>query len=864
MIKVSPDEKNPTHHISLSDGETEVGLVITNVKGDATPTAITGTANPRTALKTTSGNTKWSDLEPPWTAIAQESWAGGRGQEDEDDPTRFYDSRRLNTTFGTIMLSPLEQYTRGYGKKQNFSLPGSVRWISILSGARKYLAVKFTASDSYTVKYIELYVRRRGTPPASLSVALYSDSGDAPNAALETATITTTNIPDLEAEFYRITLTGVAIGSVPGASYWLRVTSSSADEKNYWQVGVKNASGTTKKSTDGSTWVADSIDLYYRLAEVDTYPSRLKFFLYKQQLFAIRSAGTGAPTLLINGDIGVADANTGALSTLIDGTKSWATDEWVGCIAVIINGVGAQEVQNWRKITANNATTLTVDTPWIVTHNTTTEYIIINSNKWSTITGHGLTAPVTDVLMADKFIYFAQGDSVIIRRGQWRQTAGAAEWRWAADGTNYAEKMCTVYDATDGLVIWKSNTVDAGADKSVAVAPIATTWGDLVFETAIKLRDDNGKVNNMIEYGSTKQPWLFREGTVFTIGNDKPNEIPLKEIKATMSSMNGSAVLVHNIYLYFNIGHGLERYYDGDLLDMGLNRDSGLPDERQGIVNNLIGYPGRFFATVDGGTDGYSAMYCYNMLGWHELYRAPAPGLRIYSGAFQTIYGDDPDKLWLCVGEDFIWLPFPSNTLDPSKDPNSLFHPEGSLISSWQYDNLFDITKLWNSLKIFVDDVTDDGIRVEVDYQVDDDTTWTTIEDIVDETPMKELAFSDDSVNGKRIRYRLRLMSNDQTKTPKVKTAVIEGVSKVPVKYTYGFTTRVTDDRKNLLGQQEELTADKFWTIIDGWARELIKLKMHSTYKRFDDLDVFIDPPQINPIHEYGEGYLDRITVTVL
>jgi len=348
MIKVSPDEKNPTHHISLSDGETEVGLVITNVKGDATPTAITGTANPRTALKTTSGNTKWSDLEPPWTAIAQESWAGGRGQEDEDDPTRFYDSRRLNTTFGTIMLSPLEQYTRGYGKKQNFSLPGSVRWISILSGARKYLAVKFTASDLYTVKYIELYVRRRGTPPASLSVALYSDSGDAPNAALETATITTTNIPDLEAEFYRITLTGVAIGSVPGASYWLRVTSSSADEKNYWQVGVKNASGTTKKSTDGSTWVADSIDLYYRLAEVDTYPSRLKFFLYKQQLFAIRSAGTGAPTLLINGDIGVADANTGALSTLIDGTKSWATDEWVGCIAVIINGVGAQEVQNWQ------------------------------------------------------------------------------------------------------------------------------------------------------------------------------------------------------------------------------------------------------------------------------------------------------------------------------------------------------------------------------------------------------------------------------------------------------------------------------------------------------------------------------------
>ena len=862
MINVSPEEKCPTHHVSLTDGEVEVGLIVTNVNGDATPTAMSASANPRTALKTTSGNTKWSDLEPPWTAIAQESWEGGRGQEDEDDPTKFFDSRRLNTTFGSIMLSPLETYTAGYGRIQDYNLPGSVRWISMLTGSRKYMAVSFEASDSYTAKYIYLHVRRRGTPAGALNVALYSDVTGAPGVELEAATITTTNITDIEAEFYRITLTGIALTS--GTTYWLMIHTTIADEENYWQVGVDNAAGTTEKSSDGTTWEADSVNLYYRITNEDAPPARDRFFRYKQQIFVVRSDDSGAPKIYMNGDIGAADANTGELDKLIDATKSWATDRWVGCIAVIIGGTGAQETQNWRKITANNATTLTVDGDWVVTHATDTEYIIINSDYWKEVGGHGLTAPVTDVLLSDNFIYFAQGDGVNIRRGQWRNAAGTAEWRWADDGTNKAEKMSTVYDATDGFVIWKSNTVDAGADKSVAVAPAATSWVDLVFETAIKLRDDNGKINNMIEYGDVKQPWLFREGTIFTIANDKPNEIPLKEIKATMSSMNGMAVLVHNIYLYFNIGHGLERYYDGDLLDMGLNRDAGLPADRQGIVNNMIGYPGRFFASVDGGDDNYSSLYCYNMLGWHELYRAPVKGHRILGGAFQTIYGDDPDKLWISVGQDLIWLAFPSNTIDPAKDPNVMFHHEGSLISSWQYDNLFDVAKLWNSLKVFVDGVTDDGIQVEVDYQVDDDTSWTTIDGVIDETPMKELMFSEESVNGKRIRYRLRLMSNDNTKTPKIKTTVIEGVSKVPVKYSFAFSVRATDQRKNLLGQAEDITSDELYAILDGWARSITKLKMHSIYRRFDDINVFIDPPQYNPFTEHEESYLDRLTVTVL
>lgn len=862
MIRVSPTEPNPTHHISLSDGTKEIGLIITNVKGDAMPTAISAVASPRTALKTTTGNTKWSDLEPPWTAIAQESWANGRGQEDEDDPERFYDSRRANTMFRHIILSPLETYGTGLRKSVEH-LPGSVEWVSMLDGDRKYIAAKLTPAADMTVSQIYLIVRRRGTPLSSLTIELCSNSVEStPGTVLQTTTITTSNIPDTESEFYSASITATSLTG--GSVYWLKVYSSLSDDNNYWQIGCEDATGSDLQSSDGSAWTACAVSMYYRVLEADSYPASVKPFQYKQQIFQVRSAESGAPTLWINGDWGAADSNAGALGTLVDATKSWNTNEWAGCIVAITSGTGSNETINWRTVVSNTANTLTVDKDWKIEHTTDTCYVIVNSNKWTEITGHGLTAPVTDVFIVNENIYFCQGDSVNIRRANFYNNAGVWTARYADDGTNKAEHLCTVYDATAGLQVWKSNTLDASGQKSIAVAPAVGTWADMVFGTVNPMLDDTGKVNSIVEYGATKQPWLLREGTVFTVSAGKLNEIPLKEMRSTMSSENGIASLVHNIYLYFNLGAGLERYYDGDLLDMGPNRDSGLPENRQGIINKLIGYPGRFFAAVDGKTDNYSSLLGYNLLGWHELYRAPMPGLRIYDGIFQTIYGEKPDKLWLFVGGDVLWLAFPSMTVDPSKDPNVLFHWEGSVISSWQYDNLFDVEKLWNSIKVFVDGVNKTGIRVEVDYQVDDEIGWTPLKKFVEETPMVEIPLSETSVNGKRIRYRLRLMTNDKTKTPRVKTTVIEGVSKVPVKYSFSFGVRTTDDRKDLAGNKELLSAEEQYAIIDEWARNITRLKLRSVYERFDNVDVFIDPPQTNPIHEYGEGYMDRIVVTVL
>ncbi len=234
--------------------------------------------------------------------------------------------------------------------------------------------------------------------------------------------------------------------------------------------------------------------------------------------------------------------------------------------------------------------------------------MILGSNKWTEVTGHGLTANVTDILVVNNICYFAQGDAVNIRRMRWYDNAGTATYEYANDGTNKATFMCTVRDATNGLEIWKANNLDATSLISVAKAAIVAWATNLTFGAVISFLDDYGKITGITEYGpSTKLLWIFREGSVFALSGTKPDEIPLKEMHAAAEYTNGSVFLTHNVYLYFNFGSGLERYYNSLLDDVGPNKDDGLPSDRQGVISCMVGYPGKIFAGTDAGTAGYQA-----------------------------------------------------------------------------------------------------------------------------------------------------------------------------------------------------------------------------------------------------------------
>lgn len=858
-VIVSPDQVRRTHHISLSDGQKTLGFIAVNSRGDADPFSITRAPVNRTALKTTSGSQTYSDFEPPWSPVAQEDWSGGCGILDFDDNiTRFWDSNRVNTTFAKKMfLGPQETYTAGLRNQVN-NLPGNVTWLALKPGNRQHLAALFTANANFDAANLYVFVRRVGAPAADLTVELCSSSGGEPDTVLQTATVTTTIVDDTDARFYKAAISAQSLNS--GTLYWVKVYSADGTDQDHWEVGVKNASGASKESSDGTVWSASGVDLYYRVTDADStkYPILFRY-LYGQYL--ILNGDSGAPSLYINGDRGVADANTGALTTLIDATKSWTNDEWVGAVVYIFKGKGADERQPWRTITGNNGTTLTVDNAWKIEHNTTSEYVIINSNKWTAIASgtHQLTAPVTDICIVNNYCYLCQGDDVNIKRWRAYNNSGTFTNEFVDDSTNKAVFLEATRESDSVLYLWRANNKDANGDISVSRAASPTSWANLSFGTAIPLRDQLGKITQLQEYD--QKCWVMREGSVFAAAGTKVDEINLREIHTLMESTNGAAVTVQNVYLFFNLGAGIERYYSSSMDDVGPNRDDGLPTEKQGVVSSLLAYPGRYMAAIDGGSNGYSSVMMHNGTGWHNIYVAPAAGLRILSIDFQPVHSTIPDRLWVCVGSDVIWLPFPSLTLDPTKDSNYKFTHYGNFTSGWIYVGMVDAFKFFKSLKLFAENLSDDGQIVKAEYQIDDETTWIPLEADFDTSPVHEINLKEKfGVEGKRLRFRLHLFTNDNSKTPLIKTTVVENISQVAVKYSYGFMYRVADKDMNLVGEPTEVSAEDFQNTIDEWAANLTPLVQRAWRKRFDNKTVFIDPTQSSPIRENSEGYIEKLT----
>jgi len=860
QIRVSPNEAQPTHHISLSDqAGNSLGLIAVDSQGNANIRGLSRSPLQRTALKTTSGNMSYSDYDLPWVSSAQTDWSGGRGADIwENDLTRYYDSKRANTYYESITNGPLEVYTTGL-RNQNNNLPGSVMWRAIKS-TNEYLAVRFAASASYTADAIYLLIRKHGTP-GTLSVELCSDSGTAtptPTTVLQTATITSADITDILSVMHKFTITAQAVSS--GVYYWIKAYASEGTDDDHWKIGVNNATGTTKSSTDGNTWAEAAFDLYYRLTDADgTWTSIL--FQYKGSQYLVKNPATGAPNLYINGDRGAADANTADLTTLVDATKAWVTNQWAGWTVKIVAGTGITENILWRTVISNTATTLTVDSAWTITHDTTTEYIITNGDIWYEVTGHGLTGPVTDVLVVNEIVYFAQGEAIAMRR---MQHTAANVYQWDADSTNKATYLTTCRSSSEGLEIWRANNA---TPSSISKATVAA-WGvNLSFATAINFKDEHGRITNILEHDNYL--WIMREAMLYYLDTSTtvPAKLPLDEVKTLRGDNNGKATMAHDVYLVFNWGYGLERFYNGALDDIGPNSGEGLPAERQGTVSDLVGYAGRYFASIDAGSTGYSSILV-NAIGgsgssWHEEYRAPVAGQRILDMDFQVTEGNAPDRLWVVVGSDVIWLYQPSMTTKAKRDSNYRYTHETVVESAWITGGLVDLWKFYHSVKLFNENLVEDEIEIEIGYKVDNNATWTQITELFTTSPTQENDLIDVwGINGKKIRLRWILRTNDSSISPEVKQSVLESIARVPVKYGFTLTFRTKDNDIDLQGNQELLLATQRDAIIDTWITEVTPLTMRCTKARYDNKVVYIEPSPDYPTAEYEESYIDKIVIT--
>jgi hypothetical protein len=89
-------------------------------------------------------------------------------------------------------------------------------------------------------------------------------------------------------------------------------------------------------------------------------------------------------------EIDYGNATSATSTTLTDASRNWETNVHVRRLVHIISGTGANQ---WRYITANTATTITVDTAWATTPDTTSVYVF--SGIYSDVASAGSTTTIT-------------------------------------------------------------------------------------------------------------------------------------------------------------------------------------------------------------------------------------------------------------------------------------------------------------------------------------------------------------------------------------------------------------------------------------------------------------------------------------
>jgi len=833
QIRVSPTEPNPTHHFAVSNRSGK-RLGLTVCEQDGTPKGLYAKdidvkqPEDTTANKQTSGASSYDIFDLPYSPIVQDDLSGGRGALDfERDNTKYFDSYRcLSGRANKAYAGPLEQYASGL-RSQDQSIPGSVDFVK-LTDTNRYIYKRFQASANYTAARVWNLISNRGVP-GDLTVAIYSDNAGAVNTLQTSITVSYTRMADILSEWLNETLSQVL---TIGTFYWLVIYGAAGDEeKKHWRVAVKETAGTTyASSTFTTTPAAAAFDLYFRLTDADSDKTCIPFEYKEGQYFVISSV-SGAPKIVMVGDRGAADANTGQLTKLLDATKSWTTNEWVGSVVLITDGLGKLEQIPWRTVTANDGNSLTLDTAWTITHDTTTEYVILGT-KVKEITGHGLSAPVTSVLVSTTgVIYFCMGDSVTVRRlrafndaGTWKDFNHADCY---ADETAGTKAVFMAYKPQAQKIVIANNS-DASGNVSCATSSNASipAWGvALTWSAAVNVDSKYRRINGLAEYpdgGGAEAVWVLKEDLPFILpGSGNPIPANINEMKTVRSPYNGRNPMRYGYYLYFPVQQGLVRYYAGEFLSVGPNLDEGLPANRRGPISAMLGYPGKFFIAVDAGASGYSSVL--DSGGWHERYRAPK-GQRILAMAFQVIPGGVLDRLWLYQGNDLVYLPFPSDSTNELEDPNYEHTPEWSVELCWMHAGIYDVQKLVKKLKLQTEGLETDASTgrpicwIELDYKLDD-TEWVTIEDIFSISPTQEVDFTNIyGVAGRRLKFRMRGYTRDKTKTAAFLAIIISAVVRVDVKSFYGpFTCLVQDDEqvKGLREKDNMSAAEKLQTLED-------------------------------------------------
>lgn len=470
--KVGTAIHNPNYDVELKELTTNkaVGLILCNNLGVSDRRGMQEAYMPRTAMQLSQGGNSYDDIELPYSVDVQTSMIGGRGMDDfAKDKTRYADGFRMDTSGVNPICGPAVIEQTGFRSTAQDLLMGPA--LSPPSRSLRYETLRsYLADPSLSGGYMQIALTGTNLI-TSISIYLKGFTGNK-SIYYDLWLSSSANQVNLR---YNTILRG------SGVDQWYKLpiepTTYIDTNVKWW---VQPASGTISLvvvDAPGVTTVpvarpGENILMYHWTnrgyyskisSSFTSTDTDYKFFEYKRALYvAKRFLDKSGTAIYRNGYRGMAQPNTGVKHKLRTQFIDLPVNALKGSIAMISNGPGELEDQNWREVTGNSATEIYVTPPWNITHTADTEFVILGTNHWEQVaTSVNLTdKTVTDTLPLEDYVVFAFGDQANLgfyREGKNSLGVWESEWVWHTNTYDRYHFLALAQNTEGTSQLWGAN-----------------------------------------------------------------------------------------------------------------------------------------------------------------------------------------------------------------------------------------------------------------------------------------------------------------------------------------------------------------------------------------------------------------------
>jgi hypothetical protein len=188
--------------------------------------------------------------------------------------------------------------------------------------------------------------------------------------------------------------------------------------------------------------------------------------------------------------------------------------------------------------------------------------------------------------------------------------------------------------------------------------------------------------------------------------------------------------------------------------------------------------------------------------GWHELFSGWGDGKKVQNVYMQGSEGRRP-ILWVSVNGDIVYQEWPYQTTNPLEDSGLNYQHEAVLTLADIDLGSSQIPKFFKEMNLINDNLTT-GIEVYLEAQTDEGIGGTEWQQFGAFNKKGADVLKLHLGNVKRVRFRLRLLTNSATVPPVVKATVLEGSARTPIKYRYPMRLKLVSKGYARRGKEQD------------------------------------------------------------